>query len=413
MDRVLSIAIFSLSILVFAAGSYGQVTVKDTVQLTDPSILADELKRLITLHAKPGMTSGQIHEALKGKPLGQGQTVESYFAVKPKLARYVAGLDKHRDGVVFRGHAFRLIPEDEFPEPLPGPYGMGTGSGGGRRSVASREELIQPFPSHSVTAVWQDSSIRLSSKASRSEPGVPEAVSGRFDLQDNRQSVMSPQMHFELGFVRDQQIPLIYVEDNVFSLDTYDFFSLSGPGFIVWLPDETPGENRQNIEVVLVIRLIPPFVREDKVSKDDRSAKRPHVASRVRIFAEIAGIWLRDSKSGEVIAKGHAGSNQGVPIVAPAAKPQLPRNREFQIISKPKAEYTSAARTNGVNGSVKLRVTFLPNGEVGKVAVIKGLPDGLTQQAVNAAKLIKFEPAIRNGVAVSITRDIEYNFYSY
>jgi TonB family protein len=57
-----------------------------------------------------------------------------------------------------------------------------------------------------------------------------------------------------------------------------------------------------------------------------------------------------------------------------------------------------------------LRATFSKNGTIGAVSVISGLPDGLTEQAIEAVKGIKFEPAMRDGVPYSVTKPVEYTF---
>lgn len=85
----------------------------------------------------------------------------------------------------------------------------------------------------------------------------------------------------------------------------------------------------------------------------------------------------------------------------------------LRILSKPKPDYTAIARENQVNGSVMLRVVFNAKGEVGAVSVVKGLPFGLTEQAIAATKKIRFEPAKKCGVPVSTMRVLEYTFNIY
>lgn len=88
-------------------------------------------------------------------------------------------------------------------------------------------------------------------------------------------------------------------------------------------------------------------------------------------------------------------------------------NIGLKIVSKPRAIYTDSARQNMVQGKVVLRVTFKKDGEIGKIKVVKGLPRGLSQNAVEAARKIKFEPQIGNGKPVTVTKNIEYNFTIY
>lgn len=83
------------------------------------------------------------------------------------------------------------------------------------------------------------------------------------------------------------------------------------------------------------------------------------------------------------------------------------------ITSKPRPTYTDAARNNDTQGSVRLKITFLANGQIGGITVVNGLPDGLTEQAIAAAKQIKFEPKKVNGVPVSVVRVVEYSFTIY
>ncbi len=85
----------------------------------------------------------------------------------------------------------------------------------------------------------------------------------------------------------------------------------------------------------------------------------------------------------------------------------------LKIISKPRPGYTDAARQNNIQGTVILRVTFLASGQVGGVSVVKGLPNGLSEQAIAAAKRINFEPAKTNGVGQSVTKQVEYSFSIY
>lgn len=84
-----------------------------------------------------------------------------------------------------------------------------------------------------------------------------------------------------------------------------------------------------------------------------------------------------------------------------------------KILSKPRASYTDTARQQGVQGKVVLRVTFQSNGQIGAISAVSGLPGGLTEKAIAAARGITFEPAMKNGSPYSVTRTIEYSFTIY
>lgn len=83
------------------------------------------------------------------------------------------------------------------------------------------------------------------------------------------------------------------------------------------------------------------------------------------------------------------------------------------ILDKPKAPYTDTARQNQVQGTVVLKVTFLASGQIGNVTTVSGLPYGLTEKAIAAAKAIKFKPAEKDGVPYTTSATLQYNFNIY
>ena len=85
----------------------------------------------------------------------------------------------------------------------------------------------------------------------------------------------------------------------------------------------------------------------------------------------------------------------------------------LNILSKPKPPYTDAARQNQVQGTVTLRVTFNANGTIGGISPVSGLPYGLTESAIAAARNIRFEPMKKNGVAQTVTKTLQFTFTMY
>jgi TonB family protein len=88
-------------------------------------------------------------------------------------------------------------------------------------------------------------------------------------------------------------------------------------------------------------------------------------------------------------------------------------DKKARLGMKPEPSYTESARAKQIAGTVVLRVVFSSNGMVTNVRVISGLPDGLTEKAIDAARKIKFIPAIKNGNYVSMWMQLEYNFNLY
>jgi TonB family protein len=85
-------------------------------------------------------------------------------------------------------------------------------------------------------------------------------------------------------------------------------------------------------------------------------------------------------------------------------------DRRAVITETPQPAYTDEARENGTKGKVRLRAVLCPAGKVLDISVQKGLPDGLTEQAIKAARGIRFEPAMRKGRPVAQFVTLEYNF---
>jgi TonB family protein len=88
-------------------------------------------------------------------------------------------------------------------------------------------------------------------------------------------------------------------------------------------------------------------------------------------------------------------------------------DQRARLLSKPEPHYTEEARRNQVSGTVKLRAIFSSSGEVVQIRALNTLPFGLTEQAIAAARQIKFVPAMKAGHAVSVHMQLEYNFNLY
>ncbi len=99
------------------------------------------------------------------------------------------------------------------------------------------------------------------------------------------------------------------------------------------------------------------------------------------------------------------GNLEGVPMASGSMRPT--------ILYREKARYTEDARAEKVQGAVILLATFTADGRITNVRVLKGLPNGLTQEAIKAAQRIRFNPAVRNGTPITVQARLEYNFSLY
>jgi len=88
-------------------------------------------------------------------------------------------------------------------------------------------------------------------------------------------------------------------------------------------------------------------------------------------------------------------------------------NTKARVLAKPEPQYTEEARKNQITGTVVLRAVFTSGGQVTNISARSGLPYGLTERAIAAARQIKFVPATKDGHAVSMYIQLEYNFNLY
>ena len=113
-------------------------------------------------------------------------------------------------------------------------------------------------------------------------------------------------------------------------------------------------------------------------------------------------------------------------LLAKSAEPSLPevvdgeriyKSREteehFEILKKPTPSYTYEARRHQTSGTVRLLLILAADENVKHISVVHGLPDGLTDKAIQAAKQIKFTPAKIGGKPVSVWIELEYGFHLY
>ena len=136
-------------------------------------------------------------------------------------------------------------------------------------------------------------------------------------------------------------------------------------------------------------------------------------------LARVVGIRFFDPQTGRVL--GGSGSMETaaqIKQVQALAKPgpdyaSYHNNPSFKgprILAKPDAGYTDEARRNKIRGQVVLRCLFTASGEITRISVVTGLPYGLTERAIAAARLIKFEPAQLDGKKVDYPLTVVYNF---
>lgn len=89
------------------------------------------------------------------------------------------------------------------------------------------------------------------------------------------------------------------------------------------------------------------------------------------------------------------------------------KNARPVFLFMPQPKYTNEGRQVNARGTVTMSVTFSENGNVDKITVLSGLPNGLTESAVRAARLLRFLPLEIDGKPVTIAKKISYSFTIY
>jgi TonB family protein len=84
--------------------------------------------------------------------------------------------------------------------------------------------------------------------------------------------------------------------------------------------------------------------------------------------------------------------------------------KKAKVLDAPAAAYPDEARTAKANGEVRLRLVLAADGTVKNIFPMKSLPHGLTQAAIDAARQIKFTPAVRERKPVSQFETLSYEF---
>lgn len=117
---------------------------------------------------------------------------------------------------------------------------------------------------------------------------------------------------------------------------------------------------------------------------------------------------------------GDPGSNLSIPEVRKPEPTDYSRifsgkevDSKARVLAKPEPTYTEAARKNQITATVVLRAVFSSSGQGTNIHAVSGLPDGLTERAIAAAKQIRFVPAQKDGHPVSMWMESQYNFNGY
>jgi TonB family protein len=88
-------------------------------------------------------------------------------------------------------------------------------------------------------------------------------------------------------------------------------------------------------------------------------------------------------------------------------------DRRPTVLAMVEPRYSEAARRDQVSGTITLQVEFQSNGTVGEVVVVNGIRPDLDRNAIEAARLTAFLPAVKDRQFITIWMPMEMSFHVY
>jgi TonB family protein len=285
----------------------------------------------------------------------------------------------------------------------------------------------------------------------------------RYTAKGEEFSVLMPEQPFAYTFARPQQREYkLSPFDDLKRMRIYGAYS-NGAVYIIMSADNPEG--KEPLELFInEFELYPVFhtgmTYEREVTRGQVKGKQYRVKSdqvsgivqfyqtkkRVYIFEVVqdnfgkpsteqflSTLTLDGKTKGKDIAEGFKEASAAEASAIPQPKPATPAaneatspppapkqvfspreaTRKAVVVVRPEPQYTEAARRNAVSGTVVLKGVFSSSGMVTHIRPVVSLPFGLTEKAMDAARIMKFIPAIKDGKYVSQYIQIEYNFNLY
>ena len=149
------------------------------------------------------------------------------------------------------------------------------------------------------------------------------------------------------------------------------------------------------------------------------------------LFLLLAILSPAQGQSGRVKSSPKKPTVAPVPVAAPTPPvPEKPKKSDLPKIvdgeriylgsevdtkvfiwKRPAPGATKEAKRHSFHGKVVLEAILAASGEVTHITILKGLPYGLNEKALEAARQIRFEPAMKDDKPVSVWVQIEYQFW--
>lgn len=123
----------------------------------------------------------------------------------------------------------------------------------------------------------------------------------------------------------------------------------------------------------------------------------------IRLLDDAGAIAIKPEKKMYKLVRDPDGQNKKPSVASIVDKRPVP-------LSRPRLQYTEEARRNKISGIIRLRLLVGEDGRVKRTKIVRGLPDGLSQQARQSAYQIIFEPATKDGKPVEYWTPVDMEF---
>jgi len=134
-----------------------------------------------------------------------------------------------------------------------------------------------------------------------------------------------------------------------------------------------------------------------------------------QFLVEVSDVLFFDPQTSIVLGKASFPPDKPYVTLPPSGPDYASYNKNPtfkwpRILAKPEATYTDEASRHHITGTVLLEVMFAETGQINNIRVLRGLPYGLTERAIAAARQIKFAPAELEGKKVDYPVRMVYTF---
>jgi TonB family protein len=170
-------------------------------------------------------------------------------------------------------------------------------------------------------------------------------------------------------------------------------------------PPTPPPLNAEPLSAVLAPIVTSPADRQDRIGilQEARNDNASHGPGRGGGAGDGKGTGLGEG-DGAGIGPGSGGGIGGGPYRGGSGI-DPPR-----LLTEVKPDYTDEARRKGVKGEVVMEIVVRADGTVGETKILKGLPAGLNERAVQAVRRWRFAPARLRGTAVDVVVEVAVEF---